>query len=949
MAARSLSSLAQSITGPLRSKSRPIPRGDGEPRSTSRSKSGEFRNGADGAALKALDESPRSSQEKKAQKNAEKKERRAQEQALVEEWRRSEDMKARERVDDETKARYGDDVVLRELSSIAEMVKMPVGSEVTFRARIHHKRDVSRSLDFLLLRDQTDSIQGVLAGAPEMVKWAQRLQPESIVQVTGRLQNPVEPVRSASHPDFEVQISTIHVVSRAKSIPITNYSPPEAMNPRLSNRVVDLRHAANQALFRVRAAITRKFRETLDGEAFVEIQTPKLQPSATESGAEVFKVNYFGRNAFLAQSPQLSKQMAISADFKRVYEIGPVFRAENSNTHRHLTEYTGLDIEMSIEKSYYEVIAMVDRTLKSIFTAVTEMDELKVIRERWPSSNLIWLDETPIISFPEALRMLREDGNVDIEEDDLSTRDEIQLGQLVKKRYGTDYFILDKFPTVARPFYTHKDPEDPKWTNSFDVFLRGQEIGTGGQRIHDVEVLRQSMADAGITEDGLQEYLAAFEAGAPPHGGAGLGLERIITFMLELGDVRIASPFHRDTKSLPRRPPGLPHPEASTKRRKSVAQSPPSLAATKRGLSSGSSLSSSSTATANSSSMASPTTSSGLGGYPDYPPLEKLIANYGDAANTSWLDERFQLWRHAPTGAAVGYVPQKDGKLVIMAGDPLCDPSQLREVVCGFLRFVEGDLKRRPVWLIVSDEVQRILADEHNWRTLTCIEEQRIGAEGHGNHGYARPGAERNARRVQREGIRIHEVRPEKDGCGGGGGGSPTSPSSSFRERTDRAIEQWRAARTTKQIHITEVRPWVDMDHRRYFAAERDGAVLGLVVLARLAPRRGWQVKWALDMPGSPGGTIEALVDRALGAVPGSPVTFGTGVSKTLTPVAHIGSGRARVLAKAYEAFAHGLGLGKKAEFREKFGVVGEEAYICYPKHGLGVGELREIVRFFED
>ncbi|KAL8388318.1 hypothetical protein RB595_009315 [Gaeumannomyces hyphopodioides] len=946
MVARSLSSLAQSIAGPLRSKSRSVSRGDGEPRSNSQSKSGELRDGTGGAALKALGESPRSSQENKAQKNAERKERRAQEQALVEERRHSEDMKARERVDDETRARYGDDVVLRELTSIAEMVRMPVGSEVTFRARIHHKRDVSRSLDFLLLRDQIDSIQGVLAGAPEMVKWAQRLQPESIVQVTGRLQNPIEPVRSASHPELEVQINTIHVVSRARSVPFSNYSPPEAMNPRLSNRVVDLRHPANQALFRVRAAVTRKFREILDGEAFVEIQTPKLQPSATESGAEVFKVNYFGRNAFLAQSPQLSKQMAISADFKRVYEIGPVFRAENSNTHRHLTEYTGLDIEMSIEKSYYEVIDMVDRILKSIFTAVTEMDELKVIRERWPSSNLVWLDETLIISFPEALRMLREDGNVDIEEDDLSTRDEIQLGQLVKKRYGTDYFILDKFPAVARPFYTHKDPEDPKRTNSFDVFLRGQEIGTGGQRIHDVELLRRSMADAGITEDGLQEYLAAFEAGAPPHGGAGLGLERIITFMLELGDVRIASPFHRDTKSLPRRPPGLPHPEASTKRRKSLAQTPPSLAGTRRGLSSGSSLSSSSTATAN-SSMASPTTPSGLVGDPDYPPLEKLIANYGDAANTSWLDERFQLWRHPPTGAAVGYVPQKDGKLVIMAGDPLCDPSQLKEVVCAFLRFVENDLKRRPVWLIVSDEVQRILADEHHWRTLTCIEEQRIGAE---VHGHGRPGAERNARRVQREGIRIHEVRPEKDG-GGGGGTSPGggSPTSSFRERADRAIEQWRAARTSKQIHITEVRPWVDMGHRRYFAAERDGAVLGLVVLARLAPQRGWQVKWALDIPGSPNGTIEALVDRALGAVPGSPVTFGTGVSKTLTPVAHIGGGRARVLAKAYEAFAHGLGLGKKAEFREKFGVVGEEAYICYPKHGLGVGELREIVRFFED
>lgn len=268
------------------------------------------------------DDSYRSdSLERKARKEADKLERRLQEQELIDARRRSEDLKAREHLDEATRARFGDDVVFRELTPIAQLVTLPVGSEITFRARIHHQRDISKALDFLLLRDQTHSIQGVLQGPPEMVKWAQRLHPESIIQITGHLQCPREPVRSATHQDLEVLIDTIHLVAPAKNLSFNNYQPPESLHPRLTNRVVDLRHPANQALFRVRAAVTRTFRWTLDQQDFVEIQTPKIMAGATESGAEVFKVNYFGRSAYLAQSPQLSKQMAISADFKRVYEV----------------------------------------------------------------------------------------------------------------------------------------------------------------------------------------------------------------------------------------------------------------------------------------------------------------------------------------------------------------------------------------------------------------------------------------------------------------------------------------------------------------------------------------------------------------------------------------------------------------------------------------------------
>jgi len=211
-----------------------------------------------------------------------------------------------------------------ELSTIADVSEMAKGADVAFRARISTQRRLSSALDFVLLRDQTHSIQGVLTNAPaEMIRWVQHLPLESLVQVTGTLQEPVTEVRSATTHDLEVAIHTLHVVSTAHDVPFDNYKPVagELLRHRMDNRVLDLRHPSNQAIFRVRNIVTRKFRETLDSLGFIEIQTPKLQPVATESGSQVFKVNYFGRTAFLAQSPQLAKQMAISADFGRVYEV----------------------------------------------------------------------------------------------------------------------------------------------------------------------------------------------------------------------------------------------------------------------------------------------------------------------------------------------------------------------------------------------------------------------------------------------------------------------------------------------------------------------------------------------------------------------------------------------------------------------------------------------------
>ena len=434
---------------------------------------------------------------------------------------------------------------------------------------------------------------------------------------------------------------------------------------------------------------------------------------------------------------------------------------------------------MSLKHNYHELITVVDSVLKDIFRTVQAMPEMQAIRERWPSSDIEFLDETPVLTFKQGIQMLRDDGR-DVEEEDLSTRDEIRLGELVKEQFKTDYYILDKFPKNARPFYTYVD-EDPQWTHSFDIFVRGQEICSGGQRINDPELLRASMADHGIPEDDMAEYLAAFDLGAPPHGGAGLGLDRLVFLLLQLGDIRYATLFHRDPRSLPAKPPALPHPAADTTK-----------------------------------------THVGMA----HPPIEELIANYGDASNTSWLDERFRIWRHH-SGAAVGYVPQ--GRLAMVIGDPLCDQRQYNEVTTAFVDHCVRTLKLTPIWMLVSVEVEEVLSKQLGWRSLSCTEEQRTDGDNHTPaHGQA-------ARRIQREGIKIHEVKPDE----------------AFRARADEAIVRWKSNRKGKQVHLTEVRPWVDTAHRRYFAAEKDGVVHAMVVLAQLAPRHGWQVKWALDFPGS--------------------------------------------------------------------------------------------------
>ncbi|KAF2756700.1 aspartyl-tRNA synthetase [Pseudovirgaria hyperparasitica] len=808
-----------------------------------------------------------------------------------------------------------------------------VGKTVFFRARVHHLRKMSAKLVFLVFRQGVSTIQGVLTEHAHVseffVYWAEHLDVESVVLVGGVVQEPKVSqgqVTGTTIHNIEISVHSLHVEGQVTEVLPFSVNEAEIPTPetqhdgdhrvkvsdrtRLANRVIDLRTTTSQSIFRVQSGICNLFRGYLDTQGFIEIHTPKLQGGATESGASVFKIDYFGRPAFLAQSPQLAKQMSIAGDFGRVYEIGAVFRAENSNTHRHLTEYTGLDIEMAIDEHYHEVLRVLDGTFKHIFEGLYKnyRREIDVVKKQYPHEDLVWLDKTPIIPFKDAIKLLNESGWRDEEgnelpiDEDLGTRDEIQLGKVIKQTYGTDYYVLDKFPASARPFYAMVDPNDETWTNSFDIFVRGQEILSGGQRIHDATMLLKKMEKLKIDRGSMDDYIQGFEWGAPPHGGGGIGLERILMLILNLGDIRHASMYPRDPKSLPEKPivKQLRHPEAST-------MHPPWEGSDR------------------------------VTAHLDFQPIEKLIANYGDATNTSWLEPRMEIWRDNETGAAVGF--QQIDSYAIITGDPLCHQSQYIKIATAFLKYITKERHLKPIWLLVGAPMEEILANRFNWRTFSVVAEQRLdtskNAAAHDND------LQRKIRHAEKEGVKIHDYLL--------GAEIPQE----IKDRIDKRVEDWLKGRKGKQMHLTDIHPWQDQEHRQYhYAQDKDGEICCLLVLCQLSPDHGWQVKYALDFPGAPSGSIEYIVShglKALAAKGCESVTFGSGASSEFTPGHNLKKTRVKVLSKAYKAITSELKLTNKSEFREKLGAEGDPSYLCYPPHGLGPMAVKAILNFFED
>ena len=452
-------------------------------------------------------------------------------------------------------------------ASISELDNSHVGEQIILDGRIHNIRN-KKNIGFIVLRNGIYSIQCVVIKnilGMDKFKELCDVPCESYIALYGkinRLPENVSRIQSCSYQDFEFSVDSFKVISKSsKKLPFqlddaNNVESCDTdrnavlLSTKLDNRSFDLRAPINKCIFKLQSGICELFREYLLKEKFMEIHTPKLINVASEGGAQVFGVKYFNKSAYLAQSPQLYKQMCINSDFNRVFEIGSVFRAENANSHRHLTEFIGLDVEMTIPygETYNFIIKLLWRMMYHIYAnlKINYRDEYNYIKNIHKFEELVFPQEPLIIDFKEGVRLLNEYGfHQDILED-LSTENERQLGKIIKDVHNSDLFLLDKYPTAVRPFYTMASDSDPNYTNSYDLIMRGEEICSGAQRIHDYEILKDNIQKKNINESSLQDYVESFSNGSKPHGGFGLGLERVLMLILNLGNVRRCSLYPRD-------------------------------------------------------------------------------------------------------------------------------------------------------------------------------------------------------------------------------------------------------------------------------------------------------------------------------------------------------------------------------------------------------------------
>jgi len=440
---------------------------------------------------------------------------------------------------------------------------------IWIRGRLHTSRAKGKQC-FFVIRDQQETVQCLAyvndVVSKQMIKFIAHICKESIVDVEAEVVRATEKIESCSQQNIELHVHQVWVVSTSDpQLPLQIEDAARKVteedegtfarvnqDTRLDNRILDLRTPANQAIFRLEAGVCSLFREILSKQGFTEIHTPKIISAASEGGANVFKVSYFKGSAYLAQSPQLYKQMAIAADFGKVYTVGGVFRAEDSNTHRHLTEFVGLDMEMAFKFHYHEVLETIGNMFTQMFIGLRDryQTEINTVNSQYPSEPFKFLDPPLRLEFPEAVALLREAGVEMGDEDDLSTPAEKLLGRLVKAKYDTDFFILDKFPLAVRPFYTMPDPNNDKYSNSYDMFMRGEEILSGAQRIHDPKYLTDRAKHHGVELNTIASYIDSFRYGCPPHAGGGIGMERVTMLYLGLDNIRKTSMFPRDPKRI---------------------------------------------------------------------------------------------------------------------------------------------------------------------------------------------------------------------------------------------------------------------------------------------------------------------------------------------------------------------------------------------------------------
>ncbi len=418
-----------------------------------------------------------------------------------------------------------------------------IGTEVKTDGFVHSIRDMGE-VTFVVLRKRSGLIQcvfeeGVSALSPKELRESQTVRLCGMLQADERAPHGVE-----------IRVKSGEILTSPYAplpLPVGKWKLNTSLEAKLDNRSIALRNVRERAKFRIQEGIIRGFRDFLYSRQFTEIHTPKIGAKGAEGGSNIFKLDYFHKTAVLAQSPQFYKQMMVGV-FDRVFETAPVFRAEKHNTKRHLNEYTSLDFEMGYIDSFTDIMEMETGFLKYMVRLLEKeyASELRILGITLPDVRRI-----PMVRFDEAKRLVSEKYGRKMKNPyDLEPEEEVLIGRYFQEEYGADFVFVTHYPSRKRPFYAMDDPEDPAYTLSFDLLFHGLEITTGGQRIHDYRMLREKIAARGMSEEGMEQYLDTFRYGIPPHGGLGIGLERLTMKLVGEDNVRETTLFPRDLSRL---------------------------------------------------------------------------------------------------------------------------------------------------------------------------------------------------------------------------------------------------------------------------------------------------------------------------------------------------------------------------------------------------------------
>lgn len=421
---------------------------------------------------------------------------------------------------------------------LVKQLNSKVGEKVKLNGWIHRIRKLGK-IAFILLRDRSGIVQCVVETNKIDIS---QLRLESVIQITGL-------VCKNNASNFEVQVGDMlifNAVSNELPLEVNTENLNANLDTILSNRVLSLRHKKINSIFKIEAAIAHAFSKFLQEQDFTEIFSPKIVSDGAEGGTEVFKLDYFGKTAYLAQSPQFYKQMLVGAGYERVFEIGHVYRAESHDSKRHINEFVSLDLEMAFIQNENDLISFEIKLLSYIFEYLKAncCEELTLLEVSIPSLNNI-----PIIPLAEAIEILKTKyGKLKLKED-IDHEGEELICKYAMEVFNSEFIFLTNYPIAKRPMYTMPH-EDNKTTASFDLIFRGIEITTGGQRIHNYEKLKTNFINKGLNPDNFSSYLDAFSLGMPPHGGFAIGLERLTYKLLKLDNIREAVLFTRDKTRL---------------------------------------------------------------------------------------------------------------------------------------------------------------------------------------------------------------------------------------------------------------------------------------------------------------------------------------------------------------------------------------------------------------